>query len=240
MRTPKSIRDFGGWGAVAIEIAIVTVGILVAFSLDSWWGGRQERARETAHLRALHQEFAQNRQRLRDKEQFERRLNERLLGLIGLIRADPPPTRVALMGALAKVFVAQQFEPVTAAYDAMIGTGGLSLIRDGQLRRSIVELATLLKSRQEDDFAENAHRALTEAAVGKLGLRHWDALSNPSTEAASARAAAWNPQPLITDTKFEELLIFRQLQAADLSGYYAQLGKRADDLLARLAPFATQ
>jgi hypothetical protein len=240
MRTSRSIRDFGGWGAVAIEIAIVTVGILVAFSLDSWWDGRQQRAREIVHLKALHQEFAENRQGLRDKEQFEKRLNARLLDVIGLMRADPPPTRLVLMRALAQVFEADQFEPVTAAYDTMIQTGGLSVIRDAELRRSIVELATLLKSRQEDDFAENAHRALTEAAVGKLGLRHWDALSAPSAEVASARAAAWNPQPLLTDTRFQELLIFRQLQAADLSGYYGQLGEKADDLLQRLAPFRTE
>ena len=68
MRVPKSIRDFGGWHAVGIEIAIVAIGILIAFSLDSWWDGRQEHARELRHLKALYQEFADNRHRLREKE----------------------------------------------------------------------------------------------------------------------------------------------------------------------------
>jgi hypothetical protein len=240
MRVPKSIRDFGGWHAVGIEIAIVVIGILVAFSLDSWWDGRQQHARELGHLKALYQEFTDNRQRLRDKEQFEKRLNERLLALIGLMRADPPPRSLDLMGALAGVFASSQFEPITAAYDAMIGTGGLSVIRDAELRHAIVELATLLKSRQEDEFAENAHRALTDAAVGKLGVAQWDALRATSVEAAAARAAKWNPAPLLSDPKFQELLIFRQLQANDLWEYYGRLGKRTDDLLQRLTPFATE
>jgi hypothetical protein len=240
IRVPKSIRDFGGWGAVAIEIAIVTVGILVAFSLNSWWEGRQQRALEIVHLKALHQEFAENRQRLRDKEEFEKRLNERLLALIGLMRANPPPTHLELMRAFALIFTSQQFEPITAAYDTMISTGGLSVIGDAELRRSIVEVATLLKSRHEDEFADNAHRALTEAAVGKLGVLQWDALRAPSVEAASARAAQWNPEPLLADAKFQERLFWRQLQAQDLWGHYGRLGKKADELLQRLAPFAAE
>ncbi len=240
MRVPKSIRDFGGWHAVGIEIAIVAIGILIAFSLDSWWDGRQEHARELRHLKALYQEFADNRQRLREKEEFEKQLSARHLALIALMRADPPPQRLDLMRALARVFQARQFEPITAAYDTMIGAGGLSVIRDAELRRSIVELATLLKSRQEEEFAEHAHRALTEAAVGKLGVPHWDALRATSIEAANARAAAWNPEPLLSDAKFQDLLIFRQLQANDLSDYYGRLGKKADDLLRRLTPFATE
>jgi hypothetical protein len=240
IRVPKSIRDFGGWGPVAVEIAIVTLGILLAFSLNSWWEGRQQRAREIVHLKALHQEFAENRQRLRDKEQFEKQLNERLLALIGLMRADPPASRLDLMSALARVFVAHQFEAITAAYDTMIGTGGLSVIGDAELRRSIVEVATLLKSRQETEFAENAHRAMTEAAVGKLGVVQWDALRAPSAEAARARAAQWNPEPLLADSKFQELLTFRQLQALDLWGHYRQLGNKTDELLQRLAPFAKE
>lgn len=240
MRVPKSIREFGGWHAVGIEIAIVAIGILIAFSLDSWWDGRQQHARELGHLKAVYEELTDNRQRLREKEEFEKQLNGRLLALIGLMRADPPTRPLDLMRALAGVFVARQFEPITAAYDTMIGTGGLSLIRDAELRHSIVELASLLKSRQEDEFAENAHRALTEAAIGKLGVAQWDALLTTSVEAASARAAKWNPEPLLSDPKFQELLIFRQLQAKDLSEYYGRLGKKADDLLQRLTPFATE
>ena len=233
-------RSLPGWRAVAIEVGIVTLGILIAFSLDSWWDGRQERRLEVGHLRALQQEFTDNRQRLRDKEEFEKGLNQRLLALIGLMRTTPPPARLDLIRALASIFTAKQFEPVTAAYDTVIGTGGLSLIRDAELRRSIVELATLLKSRQEDAFAEEAHRALTEAAVGKLGVVQWDAMAAASPEAAAARAAQWNPGPLVTDARFQELLIFRQLQADDLSDYYGRLGQKADDLLAKLKPLTAE
>ena len=76
--------------------------------------------------------------------------------------------------------------------------------------------------------------------MGKLGVLQWDALRAPSVEAASARAVQWNPEPLLADAKFQELLFFRQLQAKDLWGHYGRLGNKTDELLQRLAPFATE
>ena len=237
-RGVRMVREFGGWGVVTVEILIVTVGIVIAFGLNSWWEGRRDGARELAHLRALYEETVENRKRLAEKEAFEGRLNERLLALIDLIRADPPPPSFEVMGAVAKVFVSRQFEPVTAAYDELVGTGGLALIRNVQLRREIVELATLLKSRQEEEFGERAHQALTAAAVGKLGVAEWGALKAPTPEAATRQASRWNFAPLLKDAKFQDLLIFRQLQAADLHGYYREIGQRTDGLLSRLAGYA--
>lgn len=100
--------------------------------------------------RALYQQTVENRQRLADTKACEGRLNERLLALIGLMRAKPPASSIEVMGALARVFASSQFELVTAAYDELVGTGALALIRDADLRR-----ADLLHAKDELNTLQN-------------------------------------------------------------------------------------
>ena len=41
------------WPRVIVEGAVIVVSILLAFGIDAWWEGRQERAEEGRYIAAL-------------------------------------------------------------------------------------------------------------------------------------------------------------------------------------------
>src|SRR5512135_117904 len=94
------------------ELAMVVLGILIAFALNSWWEGREAAQRRRAHLQALERDFQENVTRLDALTTFEAGVADasaRLLALAGRPAPLPADTALALVG---RVFSSQHFEAV--------------------------------------------------------------------------------------------------------------------------------
>ena len=67
------------WLRVFVEGVVIVASILLAFGIEAWWDGVQERAEEQLTLRALRVEF------LEAKAELEYRLNfhQRIEGSVG-------------------------------------------------------------------------------------------------------------------------------------------------------------
>ncbi len=67
------------------EIAVIIIGVLIAFQFEDWSGERELREQETAQLYALHADFIENVKRLQgviDRQEVVVGSQTQLLGII--------------------------------------------------------------------------------------------------------------------------------------------------------------
>ena len=123
-----------------IESLLVIVSILVAFSLENWNSQRKDKKEEIIILKSLQSEFQESRIRL-DSIIGSQNLTIshcRALLLAHENHEEINHDSITIMlydGALAW----HRFEPVTGAYDAIIGSGKLGLVQNSLLRKKIAE-----------------------------------------------------------------------------------------------------
>lgn len=133
------MADRGGLKRATGEFALIVIGVLVAFALESWWSGVGERRDEVRYLAALQEELTLN---LRGVEQ----------SLANRARADSSlAVAVRLLDSGVYADSAREFiqglmngsvyESVPLVNDAVFedlnATGSFRLIRDENLRRGI-------------------------------------------------------------------------------------------------------
>ena len=129
------------WAAVAIELVVVVIGVLVALEVNQWAEYRQTRSLEHAYLVRLKDDLQLERD---EADRFAGIANERLasVALLDQLANDPsmqlrdPRTVVC---ALATVSWGS-FPPVhNISYDELQNTGRTGLIRSVALRRALAE-----------------------------------------------------------------------------------------------------
>jgi hypothetical protein len=226
------LRDRALWRHVIVEIVIVTVGILIAFSLDSWWDGRRNAAREHAYLEALESDFKDNAGRLREISRRDANVQESATALLTLMRRDPDAPREDVVPLLTRVFSSLMYEPVLGAYDALVSSGDLELLSDHELRRWIVQFASTVKADKHEQFANEAYESFRNDLVGKLQIGAWGPKSDDS--AVIAVQQRWNTRLLFEDPRFADHLALRQNRAREMGAYHNHLAERAEAIVARI------
>ena len=146
------------------EIAIVTIGILLAFALDAWWDGRNLAEREQVHLRALASDLERNVTALTGQVEHEERVIsscEQLLKLSqGSGREGAPLTDL-----VNQVFNSNRYEPVMGAYEALVDWPHAK--RSGPLYREAVETVSAALSGTR---TREAARKAFVAAADEIGI----------------------------------------------------------------------
>ena len=136
------------WVAIALDFVIVVVGIFVGLQVDSWNQDRKDRVRERAGLEQLYADFETARDRARTMSEFHAEKAEDLGFAIETMLseslADDDRRRflVALTGML-------QMPPLgvsLGAYESMVASGDIALIRDDELKSRLVSLDAALES----------------------------------------------------------------------------------------------
>lgn len=231
MTTKTSLHGGSNWRATAREIGIVVVGILIAFALDSWWNRRTDARREAAHLLALHADFQENLERLREHIAREEQTMEASRNLLRLMRAGPLPPADSVTNLLGQVFNSGQFEPATGAYDAIVGAGDFALIRDDTLRAALAGFAASIRTRYAERFAEQLYLAFISEFMGRLRWLEWP---GDAAQLDPATRRTFDVAALIRDPRFEDHLATRLISARDLARQYQDLAEQAERVLARI------
>jgi hypothetical protein len=211
------------WRAL-VEVGIVTVGVLVAFALNAWWTERIERRQEQAHLRALISDVEWNLGALREFIGRQERVSEATAELleIALNTPDAPAARVeALVGP---VFTSARFEPVTGAYDALLNSGGLTLVRETALRASLATFAARLEDRYAERFADELYQRLIQEFAGQIHF----------ADRIMDRPARGSFAPLLRNPRFQDFLALRQAGERGVTEQYQQMATAADTILTQL------
>lgn len=194
------------WFAVAIDLTVVVVGILIALQLDGWAERREADRLELAYLQRLAEDFEIERSRMEAAERFA---NARIdaARFLGRILADPAvaaaePTRVpwALETATWR-----SFPQINAfVYRELQSTGRLILLSSESLRRNLAEHYTALQhdARVGEDLT--AQQRFDGAVAGLLTIDELEAVERVagdydqlrmSPDRARAVARAFSQRP---------------------------------------------
>ena len=124
----------------AAEYLIVVLGVLTAVAINAWWQGRQDAASEANYLALVSRDLHQMVANLEELSAFEAQQFEdgvrayHLLSEPGL----PPERQAEVSRLLARLTDRRTVSVVDAAYEDLVSTGNLRLIRDRRLRDQIV------------------------------------------------------------------------------------------------------
>lgn len=172
------------WTAVAIELMVVVLGILIALQVDQWAQRRQDREQERALLLRLKEDLRTEHARAAAAEGWA---EDRLEAVELLSRIASNPAAAALDPAAIPWAIEtaswRSFPKVSAfVYNDLQSTGHMSLIRSVDLRRELAEhYAHLTRDAWvgEDRYAE---QNFDEATAGLLSMDELMAIERATGE----------------------------------------------------------
>ena len=163
----KVLRD-GSFGQYAIyalgEIALIIIGILAAFWIDSWNETRREAEFEAFYLQGLQDEFHSSLLKLDTLIAVNRRTYDTTLALLDRI---PRSTSREAEAELANMLITAlsyeiSYNPNNSMLTELIGSGKLQNIQDAALRQHLTSWESWLESitRQEQTLRQMRERAM--------------------------------------------------------------------------------
>lgn len=221
----RSVFVSSAWLRAMREIAIVTLGILIAFALNAWWEEHRERRQEQHHLHALASDFRENIDQLARLAPALDSVSQNSLKLLEAARAGRDPQIEEIRALIGEVFSSQRFEPVMGAYEALVNSAGLTLLRDDALRAALANFAASAAGSYSEWYANQVYLDFTRKFIGRLRIA--DDLY-PTSSAAHAYA------DVLEDPAFQEHLALRYHLERQMAARYRELLRQAEDILQRI------
>ena len=116
---------------------MIVVSILLAFGIQAWWEGRQERAEEQRVLSALLDEFTENSEILAATAEHHRSEVRRMETLLAAAGSGDLPSKATLDTIFDRGPGAPHYNPRTGALTATISSGRINLLRNSHLRNRL-------------------------------------------------------------------------------------------------------
>jgi hypothetical protein len=147
------------WFAVALEIAIVVLGVAIGFQVTEWGIARAEREEEQELLRGLRAEFVEVAAGIEVQAAKHRHVQAAVETVLQSLR--DARRRGAGAAPIADSTLAWALVPTTTQFSqgilaGMRSTGRLGLIRDLELRTALAEWEGVLADVTEDEAAARA------------------------------------------------------------------------------------
>lgn len=229
------------WFAVILDLAVVVVGVFIAFQVDRWYEAQQAESKAIAHFESLAADFSRNRERLVKAIGYADRQISAALSLRDQARRTDPDLSVAELNELySEVSGLPTFEAVDFAYQNLINSGELAGIRDLELRAKLAdfyasyELTKVMQTTQELQYVSIIQpytiKNLDYAASGRPG-------SATDIERQSLEPLI-NPDLILEAMKtkeFENILAAQWERAIDIRNNYAELLDNVTHIQAMLA-----
>ncbi len=131
----------------ASEFIVVVAGILVAFSINTWWQDVETSRREKEYLQDLALDFEENRYRLQEAIKTADDVVDAAQILLSFETAEQGKTLGVdslneLVGTLSYL---PTFDAVTRTYDNILGAGELRVLSNADLRMSLADFESQLR-----------------------------------------------------------------------------------------------
>jgi len=141
-KKPKRLsrRFTDSWTRFALEFTAILVGVLVAFSLNSWGDRQQEKRLERFYIQELIDNLATDEAHLGQVIETQQRGRTTLDTLLQIMPEAAPEDTPAIDSLFASSRGNRTFFPAVGAYRAMISEGALNLISNKSLVTVLVEL----------------------------------------------------------------------------------------------------
>lgn len=191
-RLARHVRE-QNWTAVALDFAIVVLGVFLGLQLGNWNDARSDRAQERLLLRRLHADFvalgAQGDQKIAQLEEGLAAAGQ----LAQHFHAFPSDVSAATYSPLiGRVFALPSSADDSGTYSEIVSSGSMHLISDEALRAALVEHAARTREHQ---LNQESRRAFVRPYV--VPLFRFGVLVNESTLDDAFAAAGGRNELLI-------------------------------------------
>lgn len=131
-------------GRLAAELVVIVIGVWIALWAEGWVEERDDRAVETARLRALSENVDRTLERLRSEQDDIAGAAQALRELISLpdVGSEAADTRGALLYGL---LYAATFSPELDVYEDLKSSGELALLTNSTLRQALSSMDAALE-----------------------------------------------------------------------------------------------
>jgi hypothetical protein len=183
-RLSAAVRE-QNWFAVALEVVIVILGVVIGFQITTWGQSRSDGAKEKAYLLQLENDIQHTIDNLHG---IDRVMASRELASAKLLRAfqlPSPPPRDSLLIWVYELQAGAVPSPTMRTVEALISTGDLRLLRNDSLQIRITEYAEFIEDR-EYYLQRNGSRSRTSLLELE---RHVDLLEVERARIEQGRAA---------------------------------------------------
>ena len=160
-RLSQAVRD-QNWFAVALEVVIVILGVVIGFQITAWGQSRSDGSKEKIYLLQLENDIQQT---IDNLHAIDGVMASRELASAKLLRAfqlPSPPPRDSLLIWVYELQAGAVPSPAMRTVEALISTGDLRLLRNDSLQIRITEYAEFIEEK------ENYLRGNSSRASGSL------------------------------------------------------------------------
>ncbi len=140
------------WLRVGAESVAIVGSILLAFAIEAWWQDRNELAIEQRSLRALSAEFEENDELLREaRDGYERTYTAAVQLLAYFDQGTEDMDSSEFEQLVGRLISTQSTHLESGAYDALIASGELNLVRDESLRSRLAAWPSYVAEWSEEE-----------------------------------------------------------------------------------------
>ena len=190
---------------------VIVVSILLAFGIDAWWDGKQERRVERELLGAIQAEFSQNQRQLVRVVEHHAQIREAVATVLEAERLDCGEGLTATLRTAAWDW--RTFNPINSATQSLIASGRLGLISDTGLSHQLAGWGSLLSD-------------LNEAELRALEWR--DVIA----EYVAVNLSSQDCTTLLGDSTFLSLLSLRASEETEVASVLPSVVETVDAILA--------
>ncbi|MFZ6053086.1 DUF6090 family protein [Halocola ammonii] len=133
------------------EIVLVVIGILIALQINTWNQQRVENKEEIELLVGIRDEFENNLEELNQSIVVNNKVTEACVRLTQIIRTNTinnEPKRIDNL--LISLSTFNSFDAQTGVSGEIVNSGKLSILKNDELRKQLVNWLTLLVDQEED------------------------------------------------------------------------------------------
>lgn len=218
------------------ELVLIVIGVFIALAIDSWWDRTQERQAEIAHMESLQADFESNRSLLEATLRGLDDIKADVRVLLEIIEGQRSvPSGDSLTALTWSAFSFENYEPVTTAYDNLVTTNGIQLLRDGELGADLALFRRQVELYHRQDWQLDQWNRMNQPFVNRR-MKGLDWLP------PSYRAEHGLPEPqtrtdwatLLQDPEFEGVIVNRYIAANDATRNLQGLQPTVDRIVTRL------
>ena len=253
-RLSKAVRE-QNWFAVALELAIVVLGVVIGFQVTSWGQEQANQDKEQTYLRQLSRDLAET-ERLADdlaRKMVPLERAPRRLAQAHFLPEPPPRDSVVAWTSVAPAY--WEISPVLGTAEALVSTGDIGLIRDDSLRIAITAYLEKAREnirgwgawkdvllRQTDEYGATTPIALLFAEwFGPVALDSldraddWMALAPPGVA-----LPALDTDALVRDAQVHRLMVRITIAKYNMAYNRREIGQNAAALREQVDPYIHQ
>ena len=225
------------WRYAFGELLIVVIGILIAFSLDSWWDGLELGEREHRYLVSLEQDFRKNQADLERTIQVQSAVLESIQKMVLFgATAAPTPDADSVASLVTLVFrdTSVGFPPSLRTYQELLNTSSLQILRSDSLRTLLADFDGRVETagRVEEGASEGWSRDVTDHLLTRLDLAaHLPPYLFGDDSAVEILPSTVDYRSLPADRVFRNIMVGRLAVTAVRLSMYKDLEGSVDEVL---------